>query len=111
MTRSLTLITTHSLDGAESDTNHEEQRQFAEFVSARQPQLLDFQAYVSDDRRQLKLMFVFSDEAEGGRDAALPEPADRLFRGSGLAGVLGGAALAVLALVAAYLGSAGAPAG
>lgn len=110
MTRSVTLITTHSLRGAESEANHEQQRRFAEFVTTRQPQLLDFQAYVSDDQRQLKLMFVFPDDAERGQQAASPEPADGRFRDSGLAGVLAGAALVVLAFVAAYLGSAGAPA-
>ncbi len=109
MTRSITLITTHSLDGAESEANHDEQRRFAEFVASRQPQLLDFQAYVSDDQRQLKLMFVFPD-AERGQQAGGLEPVDRRFRDSGLAGVLAGAALAVLAFVAAYVGSAGAPA-
>ena len=105
MSPSVTLITSHSLDGPESQANHEEQRRFAEFVTARQPQLLDFQAYVSEDKRQLKLMFVFPDG-----DAAVPvvtpaEPNDRPFRDSGLAGLLAGAAVVALFFAAVYLGS------
>jgi len=107
MTPSVTLMTTHSLDGTESEANHEEQRRFAEFVTSRQPRLLDFQAYVSEDQRKLKLLFAFPDDAARGRQASRPEPADGRFRDSGLAGVLAGVALAVLAFVAAYLGSAG----
>ena len=110
MSSALTLITSHSLDGPESEANHEEQRRFAEFVTARQPQLLDFQAYVSDDRRQLKLMFVFPDGAGGDQVSTDSEPLDRHFRDSGLAAVLTGAALVVLVFVAAYVGSVGGPA-
>ena len=110
MSPSVTLITSHSLRGPESEANHEEQRQFAEFVTARQPRLLDFQAYVSEDNRHLKLMFVFPQDAERGKETAGLEPDERRFRDSGLAGVLAGAAIAVLVFAAAYLGSIGAPA-
>jgi hypothetical protein len=109
MSSALTLITSHSLEGPESEANHSEQRRFAEFVSARQPQLLDFQAYVSDDKRQLKLMFVFPDGAGSDERSAEPEPLHRDFRDSGLAAVLIGAALLVLVFVAAYIGSIGSP--
>jgi hypothetical protein len=102
---SVTLVTSHSLDGPESEANHEEQRRFVEFVTARQPQLLDFQAYVSEDKRQLKLLFVFPDEDGGDRDATEPEPNDRRFQDSGLAGLLAGAAIVALFLAAVYLGS------
>ena len=110
MSPSVTWITSHSLDGPESEANDEEQRRFAEFVAARQPRLLDFQAYVSEDRRQLKFMFAFPDEAEPHREAAGVGQRDRRFRDSGLAGILAGAVIAVLVFAAAYLGSVGVPA-
>lgn len=74
-----------------------------------QPQLLDFQAYVSEDGRQLKLMFVFPEGEAGPRPASRPEPARRGLRDSGVAGVLAGAAIVVMFLAAAYLGSTGLP--
>lgn len=109
MSSPVTLITSHSLDGPESEANHEEQRRFAEFVTARQPQLLDFQAYVSEDKRQLKLMFVFPGEDAADREATDPEPSDRRFLDSGLAALLAGAAIVVLFFAGVYLGSVAAP--
>ena len=109
MSSSVTLVTSHSLDGPESEANYEEQRRFAEFVTARQPQLLDFQAYVSEDKRQLKLMFVFPNEDAGDREAMDPKPSDRRFRDSGLAALLAGAAIVALFFAAVYLGSVAAP--
>jgi hypothetical protein len=109
MSSSVTLITSHSLDGPESEANHEEQRRFAEFVTAHQPQLLDFQAYVSEDKRQLRLMFVFPDEDAGERAATNPEPKERRFQDSGLAGLLAGAAIVALFFAAVYLGSVAPP--
>lgn len=110
MTPSLTLITSHALDGPESESNQDEQRRFAEFVDARQPQLLDFQAYVSEDKRELKLMFVFPDGAGTAPRTAGLEPGDRPFRDSGLAGILAATAIVLLVFAGAYLGSFGGPA-
>lgn len=108
MSRPITFITSHSLDGRTSEANQEEQRRFAAFVAAHEPQLLDFQAYVSEDNRQLKLFFVFPDGA-GGPASSRPAPKDRRFRDSSLAGLLAGAAIVALSFVAVYLGSVGAP--
>lgn len=85
MSSPITVITSHSLDGRESQANHDEQRRFAEFVTAHQPPLLDFQAYVSEDKSQLKLIFVFPDDGAGASAATRPEPKDERFRDSGLA--------------------------
>ena len=109
MSRPITLITSHSLDDRESETNHDEQRRFAEFVAAHQPQLLDFQAYVSEDKSQLKLVFVFPDDGASAAVGARPEPNGQRFRDSGLAGVLAGVAILALSFAAVYLGSVGGP--
>jgi hypothetical protein len=108
MSPPITFITSHLLDGRESKASNEEQRRFAEFVTANQPRLLDFQAYVSEDKRQLKLFFVFPET--GGIELAPvhPEPDDQGFRDSALAGLLAGAAIVVLFLAAVYVGSVGA---
>ena len=108
MSSPIIFITSHSLDGSESDANNDEQRRLAEFVTAHQPSLLDFQAYVSEDRSQLKLFFVFPDHGVVAGTGTRPEPKDQRFRDSGLAGVLAGAAIAALAFTAVFLGSIGA---
>ena len=110
MSPPITLITSYSLDGWESEANHDEQRRFAEFVAEHQPQLLDFQAYVSEDKSQLKLYFVFPDHGAGAPMETRPEPSDRRFQGSGLAGVLAGAMIVALFFAAVYLASVGASA-
>lgn len=108
MSRPITFITSHSLDGRTSEENQEEQRRFAAFVVAHQPQLLDFQAYVSEDNKQLKLFFVFPDRADGPASNR-PEPKVQRFQDSGLAALLAGAAILALFLVAVYLANVGAP--
>ena len=108
MSSPITLVTSHSLDGRTSEANQDEQRRFAEFVAAHQPPLLDFQAYVSEDSKQLKLFFVFPDGADAPASSR-SESKDQPFRDSGLAALLAGAAIVALFFAAVYLGSVGAP--
>jgi hypothetical protein len=108
MSRPITFITSHSLDDREPEANRDDQRRFAEFVAAHRPQLLDFQAYVSEDKSQLKLIFVFPDSGAGARAETRPEPNDQRDRASGLAGVLARAVIVALFFAAVYIGSVGA---
>lgn len=108
MSNPITFVTSHSLDGRTSEANQDEQRRFADYVAAHQPPLLDFQAYVSEDSKQLKLFFVFPDSVDAPTSSR-GESEDQPFRDSGLAALLAGAAIVALFFVAVYLGSVGAP--
>ena len=66
-----TFITTHSIDDGHAAEIAKEHRRFADFVTANEPRLLDFQAYVNEDNTALKLVFVFPDE-----EPALDQPTD-----------------------------------
>lgn len=105
MSAPITFMTSHPLDERKTDAFDDEHRRFAEFVAAHQPHLLDFQAYVNEDKSELKLFFVFPDAEVGVREPASPEPMDRPFRDSGWAAVLAAATILVLYVVAVYLGS------
>jgi hypothetical protein len=99
-----TFITSHALTEPEPEANRDAHHRFAEYVAAHQPPLLDFQAYVSDDQSELKLIFVFPD-AEASAAAQASEPPHEGFRDSRLAGLLAAAVVVLLFVVAVYAGS------
>jgi hypothetical protein len=108
MPPTITFITSHALTGLESQSNREAQERFAEYVDVHRPPLLDFQAYLSDDRSELKLFFVFPDVG-AQVDPAHREQRATGFRESRLAGLLAGAVIVMLFFVAVYAGSTGVP--
>lgn len=107
MSATTTFITSHALNEPESEPNRDAQRRFAEYVEAHEPPLLDFQAYVSDDTSELKLIFVFPDASAPAESS---EPMNQDFRDSRLAGLLGAAVIVMLIFVAVYAGNIGASA-
>jgi hypothetical protein len=105
MSAPITFMTSHPLAEREAVGLDSRQRSFAEYVAAHQPRLLDFHAYVNQDKSELKLFFVFPDDGEGERVDASAEPMDRPFRDSGWAGLLAAAAIVVLVFIGVFLGS------
>jgi hypothetical protein len=99
-----TFITSHALNEPDSEAHRDAHHRFAEYVAAHQPPLLDFQAYVSDDQSELKLIFVFPD-ADASAAAQPSEPNRQDFRDSRLAGLLAAGLVVLLFVLAVYAGS------
>jgi hypothetical protein len=94
-----TFTTHHALRAVESN-RHDEHRRFADFVRTREPQLLDFQAYVTEDHEQLRLIFSFRDSSEAERATSTGS-----VRESAWLGLLAGATVLCLLAVGIYLGN------
>jgi hypothetical protein len=90
-----TFITTHAIGNDHVGEMGREHRRFADFVTANAPRLLDFQAYVNEEKTAVKLAFVFPDVASDHDH--LTDGAARSLRDSGWAAL--GAAASILVLL------------
>jgi hypothetical protein len=90
-----TFITTHAIGNDHVGEIGQEHRRFADFVTANEPRLLDFQAYVNEEKTALKLVFVFPDEPP--EDDHPTDGTERSLRDSGWAAL--GAATSILVLL------------
>jgi hypothetical protein len=93
-----TFITTHSIGDGRAAEIGQEHRRFADFVTANEPRLRDFQAYVNEEKTALKLVFVFPDE-EPALDQAT-DGTERSLRDSGWAALGAAASIVVLLFTA-----------
>lgn len=61
------FITTHAINDGAAEAYEAQHGAFADFVNANEPDLLSFQAWMSDDRTEVTFIFVFPDAEAADR--------------------------------------------